>query len=98
MLTNYKRSDMVYKDYKWEAYADHDNPKIIGGTDHAELNRSEGYEMLYFINSLAKSWRWDGYPLSSYRNLETIIQTKVPSSTRKHSGIKEWIEANYQSI
>jgi hypothetical protein len=47
MLSPYKRSDMVYQDYKWQARADHDNPKIIGGTDHSELNRSEGYEILY---------------------------------------------------
>jgi hypothetical protein len=52
----YTKDQMVYKDYKWSARADHDNPKIIGGTDHAELNRTEGYEMLYFINSLAKTW------------------------------------------
>jgi hypothetical protein len=50
------------------AQADHDNPKIIHGTDHTELNRTEGYEMLYFINSLARSWDWPGKNavLSSY--------------------------------
>ncbi len=98
MLSTYKKSDMVYTDYKWQAYADHDNPKIIGGTDHSELNRSEGYEMLYFINSLGRSWGWDNYPLASYQHLETIIRTEVPSSTRTHSGIKGWIEANYKNV
>jgi hypothetical protein len=38
--------------------ADHDNPKIIGGNDHTELNRTEGYEMLYFIRSLSKTFGW----------------------------------------
>jgi len=98
MLTSYKRADMVYEDYKWVASADHDNPKIIGGTDHAELNRSEGYEMLYFISSLARTWGWDGYPKGSYQHLERIIRKEVPSSTRTHSGIKDWIASHYKNI
>jgi hypothetical protein len=98
MLTPYKKSDMVYTDYKWQAQADHDNPKIIAGTDHTELNRSEGYEMLYFISSLAKTWGWENYPLSSYQHLEKIIKTEVPSSIRTHSGIRDWIASKYQNI
>lgn len=93
----YTKGDMVYTDYKWTAKADQDNPKIIGGTDAAELNRSEGYEMLYFINSLAKSWQWND-SLSSRQNLEKVIKTKVPSSIRTHSGIKKWIEENYKTL
>ena len=88
---------MVFKDYKWEAKADHDNPKIIGGTDHAELNRTEGYEMLYFINSLAKTWGWDD-SLSSRQKLEKVIRTEVPHSIRTHSKIKAWLEANYKKM
>lgn len=93
----YSRESMYYDDYKWSARADHDNPKIIGGTDHAELNRTEGYEMLYFINSLARSWNWNDN-LASYRNLEKIIRNDVPSSMRTHSGIKSWIEAHHKQI
>ena len=93
----YTKNNMVYDDYKWSARADHDNPKIIGGNDSAQLNRTEGYEMLYFINSLAKSWKWND-SLTSYQKLEKIIRNDVPSGTRTHSGIKAWIEANYKSI
>jgi len=88
---------MVYDDYKWSARADHDNPKIIGGNDSAQLNRTEGYEMLYFINSLAKSWNWND-SLNSCQRLERIIRNIVPSTTRTHSGIKAWIEARYAEI
>jgi len=97
-LSPYKPSDMVFADYKTTARADHDNPKIISGNDHSELNRTEKYEMLYFISSLAKSWDWNGYPLSSYQKLERIIRTEVPSSTRTHSGIKQWIVSKYDKI
>ncbi|MFL9483798.1 hypothetical protein ACI6Q2_13555 [Chitinophagaceae bacterium LWZ2-11] len=84
--------------YRWTAIADHDNPKIIGGQDHSELNRSEGYEMLYFINSLARTWEWTNAPLASYRHLESIIKTEVPSNIRTHSAIKEWISTNHKTI
>jgi len=94
----YKKSDMVYKDYRWTALADHDNPKIIYGTDHSELNRTEGYEMLYFINSLAHTWNWQNVALPSYQHLERIIKEEVPSSIRTHGGIKDWIGAKYTSI
>ena len=94
----YKKSDMVYTDYKWTARADHDNPKIIGGTDHAELNRTEGYEMLYFINSLAHTLGWTSNVTSSCKNLERIIREKVPSNIRTHSKIKDWIAAHYEKV
>lgn len=94
----YKKENMVFKDYKWTARADHDNPQIIAGSDAALLNREEGYEMLYFINSLAKSWNWQpSTNISSYQHLEKIIKTEVPSTTRSHSKIKAWIEANYKT-
>lgn len=49
---------MVNKDYKWIAGDNHDNPKIIELQDSAMLDGDEGYEMLYFINSLGKSLTW----------------------------------------
>jgi hypothetical protein len=89
---------MIYNDYKWSAKADHDNPKIIGGNDHTELNRTEGYEMLYFIRSLAKSWSWTKNHLESAKQLEIIIREKLPSNIRTHQAIKSWIEAHYSKI
>jgi hypothetical protein len=93
----YTKGNMVYNDYKWSARADHDNPKIIGGTDHSELNRTEGYEMLYFINSIAKTWGWND-SLLSYQSLEKIIRDSVPSNIRTHTGIKNWISGHYDKI
>ncbi|MCW1962252.1 hypothetical protein [Chryseobacterium viscerum] len=91
----YLQSQMVFKDYKWTAKADHDNPKFIGAQDAAMLNRQEGYEMLYFINSLATTWNWNNATVSSFQNLERIIKTEVPSNIRKHGEIKSWIEKQY---
>jgi hypothetical protein len=81
-----KKSELVYDDYKWTAKADHDNPKYIGGTDHAELNRTEGYEMLYFMNSLIHTWGWtvgvntrqtDPLPPEQCDPLRTLFQKSI---------------------
>jgi hypothetical protein len=46
----FDRSQMLYNDgyYKWTAKADHDNPYYRKGADHSEINKTEGYEVLYF--------------------------------------------------
>lgn len=89
---------MVYKDYKWTAAADYDNPKVISGNDHSELNRTEGYEMLYFIRSLAKSWDWKDEAIRACQKIERTIRMYVPATIRTHSAIKQWIETNYTSF
>lgn len=46
----YEKRDMIYADYKWTAYAN-DDPRITGKPDSTLLDRSEGYEVLAFINA-----------------------------------------------
>lgn len=94
----YTRSQMVYKDYKWNARAGHDNPRFIGAQERAMLNRSEGYEMLWFINSLAKTWSWTNISQSSYQHLERIIRENVPGDIRTHNEIRKWIASRYDQI
>ncbi|MEP6927437.1 MAG: hypothetical protein ABI834_07365, partial [Ginsengibacter sp.] len=91
--------DLYYKDYKWKTDANHVKPKIISQTDDSELNRKDGYEMLYFINSLAKTWIWQkATSLSSYQHLEKIIRLEVPSLISARCGIMFWISANFKVI
>ena len=94
----YTSADMVYKHYKWEATYSQDDPKVTGEPDNTELNRKEGYEMLYFINKLATKWGWSVTSKSSCQNLEKIIRDQVPSNIRIQRGILEWIEANFTKI
>ncbi|NML56767.1 hypothetical protein [Chryseobacterium cheonjiense] len=92
----YTKDQMVYKDkYKWTAKSDKDNPNVRHGKEAKELNRSEGYEMRDFINSLADSWKWKDKPVSLYNNLERIIINEVPRDIHKHDEIKKWIEQKY---
>lgn len=94
----YTRPQMVFKDYKWTARADHDDPRFIGAQERSMLNRTEGYEMLWFINSLAKTWNWTNIALSSYQHLERIIRENVPGDIRTHNEIRQWIANRYERI
>jgi hypothetical protein len=94
----YTKSNMVYTDYKWNAGSSNDNPKITGKPDSTLLNRHEGYEMLYFINRCAYLWGWDENNILPMQRLERIIRERVPSDTRTHGGIREWISRNYPQI
>jgi len=77
---SYKKSEMLYNDgkyYKWVAKADHDNPYYIRGVDHSELNRTEGYEVLYFINHIVDKY-WEASSLATYQKIEKMIRYSIP--------------------
>lgn len=98
---SYNRSEMLYDDgqyYKWTARADHDNPYYVNGTDHSELNRTEGYEVLYFINHIGKI-HWNNTPnLATYNKIERMIRFSVPSYIKTHKKIADWIIANWTQV
>jgi hypothetical protein len=92
----FERSQMLYDNgtyYKWVARADHDNPYYRGGTDAAELNRTEGYEILYFITHLAKKKGSEN--LNTYQKFERMIRNDVPSGTRKRNDIEAWLFSHW---
>lgn len=95
----YHQADMVFSDYKWTAAsAGHDEPRVIDANDNTELNKTEGHEILYFINCLALTWGWQNSSLSSFQSLEKIIRKEVPSIMRTYAQIKSWIENKYRIV
>ena|SRR5665213_2065384 len=98
----YEKSQMLYDDgkyYKWQAKADHDNPYYTKGTDYSELNRTEGYEVLYFINHIAKK-HWTGPPanLPTLRKIEKMIRYDVPAADKTHKKVADWIITNWSKV
>lgn len=94
----FDKTDMIYSDYNWSAKADIDNPKIILSNDPTELNRSEGYEMIYYIRNLAKSWEWKDEAIKACQKLEKTIRNKVPTDIRTYGEIKLWIQNNFKTF
>ncbi|HMJ46046.1 MAG TPA: hypothetical protein VK498_01865 [Ferruginibacter sp.] len=95
----FQKSQMLYDDgkyYKWTAQADHDNPYYTTGTDHSELNRTEGYEVKYFINHFGEK-HFDTEPqTTTYQKIETMIRYAVPGNIRTHKKIADWIIENWK--
>lgn len=93
-----KREDLHYQDrYKWNAKSAGDDPDFRHGQDRRQLNRSEGYEVLEFINMVIES---------VYKNLkdksdksvrvfglliEYMIQIMVPKDIHDQQKIFSWI-------
>jgi len=94
----YIKNDMVFFDYKWNEKEKINDAKSIGVDEQAELNRTEGFEMLNYINSLAKTWGWKTDNMSSFRNLERIIRMEVPGDIQTHADILAWLQNNYTTI
>lgn len=83
----FKDSDLAYKDYKWEAKLDDDNPKLTGKPDSTMLNRTEGYEMVYFINRYMEKngWKQSG----TGKKIEKYLRTSNYTSKSHAFWIKE---------
>ena len=99
-MGTFKRSEMLYNDgkyYKWTAAADQDNPNYRHGTDRKELDRTEGYEVLPFINKVGDDyWAVNTRPtLEAYQKIEKMIRYDVPSKTQDREEIAQWIIDNW---
>jgi hypothetical protein len=87
------KEDLYYKDYSWVATYVKDDPKVTGKPDSTELNRKEGYEILYFINKVSEIWEFK--QKNSAIKVEKMIQNEVPGDIHSQVKIKEWIETNW---
>ena len=97
-MSDFTQSDMLYDDgvyYKWTAKADADNPYYKKGDEWHKLNRTEGYEVLYFINHLGTKL-WEETPnIATYQKVERMIRHKVPAKLKGHLEIENWIVDNW---
>jgi hypothetical protein len=94
----FERSQMLYDNgyYKWSARADHDNPYYRQGTDYSQINKTEGYEVLYFLNHLGKK-RWNPEPnTTTYQKMERILRYYVPAKST-HKKAEDFIVNNWNN-
>lgn len=99
-MGNFKQSDMLYDDgkyYKWTAPEDGDNPNVRGGIDRLELDRTQGFEVLPFINRFGDDYFKNPAALEWYQKVEKMIRYDVPTSIKKHDDIEKWIHKNWNN-
>jgi len=87
-----KKADLMY-DYVWSTQYTHDDPKVTGAPDSTLLNRTEGWEVKYFINKFAEIHnlknKFEGL------KIEEMIKNQIPKNIHRQDEIKEWIENNW---
>jgi hypothetical protein len=82
-MANFTKTDLAYTDYKETAYPG-DNPKLTGKPDSTMLNRSEAYEMVYFINRYMADKEWK--QKATFQRIEEFLKT----SNYKNQSHKFW--------
>lgn len=92
----FNESDMYYKDYEWSAGAGNDNPYYRGGVDWHELNRSEGYEVQYFVEHVTPKIV-NSVTVENYQKIERMIRA-VPEEIKKREKIEEWLKDNWTTF
>jgi hypothetical protein len=84
------KADLL-RTYSWTAMSG-DDPRVSGLPDSTLLNRHEGYEVLYFINTMASvhglTAKADGL------KIERMLAA-VPPNLRSRENVKIWIEQNW---
>lgn len=98
-LMAFTRNDLYYNDYVWTTKYTDDDPRVTGEPDSTLLARKEGWEMLYFVNKLAKLWGWNADTLKhNYQKIERAVRDYVPSEIRSQAGIYQWILNNHKTF
>lgn len=81
------KSDLAYK-YTWKA-DEGDNPNYRGKLDRDKVDRDEGYEVLYFLNSICES-------KEQALHAEKLIKTKLPGTVQNRDAVLKWLIDNWQ--
>jgi hypothetical protein len=87
------RSDLQFS-YSWTAISP-DDPRVTGIPDNTLLNRNEGYEVLSFLNRLAKASDWT--TKAPALKAERLIKNHLPGNVRSHNNVWSWLVANWNS-
>jgi hypothetical protein len=91
MAIKVQKSDLndAKYNYFWRAEDAGDNSEIKGGKERLELNRKEGYEMLYFLSNFLTN-------IEKVSRAEYLIHNKLPIAIRKRSEIEDWLTKNWK--
>jgi hypothetical protein len=86
-----KKSDLKLKDYSWKALGD--DPKKKNKTERTQLNRKQGYEVLYFINYFLEKYFL--HEPETGRKIEAMLRERVPTTMKDRSAIEKWLVDNW---
>ncbi|MGX8286482.1 hypothetical protein [Xanthomonas oryzae] len=87
------KKDLQFQ-YSWTAIHP-DDARVTGIPDSTFLNRSEGYEVLAFLNWLATTNKWiDKDPALK---AERMIKNHLPGTIRSRANVWQWLVDNWNN-
>jgi len=90
-MATFNKSDLTYNDYRWNEAADHNNPKPTPKPGSTLLNKTEGHEMLYFINTYLQKRNFKN--ISTGRKIERLIRASQQAD-KSHAYWTTFMDAN----
>lgn len=93
-MPDIKRSELLYKDYNWEAKKQGDDP-TKKKEDGDRFSRYEGYEMLYLLNEGFKNS--SELSISTKQRIEWSIREHLPSGTQSRTDVVSWVVENNEA-
>lgn len=85
------KSKLLY-DYTWMPIPT-DDARISGELDGSLLKRTEGLQVLYFINKACAIFEYTS--LEAALKMERLIRNAVPNEVVSQEGIKDWLHQNW---
>ena len=79
--------------YKWTSRGTGDDPTIRDRRDRVFVSRHEGWEILPFINAMAKKMNLQDKADGHY--LEYLMRKQLPANIRARKKVSRWIEDHW---
>jgi 5'-3' exonuclease len=96
---SFEKSQLRYNDgkrFKWDKPADVYSPFYTSGEGDTKFDRTNGNEVLYFINHLFRDFEEEP-TLSHYLKAEEMIVFDLPQWKKSHKNAAEWIFKNWDN-
>lgn len=90
-MANMKKKNLGFKDYNWKAV--NDNPGLRGKVERDQLNRKQGYEVLYFVNFFLEKYMLT--EPETGRKIERLLRSEVPKKLKNRHDIEKWLVENW---
>lgn len=90
-MARMKKADLLLKDYSWKALGD--DPKNKNKTERTQINRKQGYEVLYFINYFLEKYLLK--EPQTGRKIEQMLRHQVPATMKDRKAIEMWLVDNW---
>ena len=90
------RSDLLFADeYSWTVF-DAEDPRVAGKLDWTPFSATEGYELLFLINALAETWKFD--TTAPAHKVEKMIRNLLPTGKISQQEVKKWVKINWRKF